>query len=96
MFQVDRGATFAKSFKEFVNNSFRGEGYLMNQNLKKYYRDNNVDNIRNKNGVVFSDEYHAKDSGDPSYYLNLILSASKRIGLDLNVNNGGLTDGKSI
>lgn len=96
MFQVDRGATFAKSFKEFVNNSFRGEGYLMNHNLKKYYRDNNVDNIRNKNGVVFSDEYHAKDSGDPSYYLNLILSASKRVGLDLNVNNGGLTDGKSI
>lgn len=96
MFQVDRGKTFAKSFKEFVNNSFRGEGYLESNSLKKYYRDNNIDNIRNKNGIVFSDEYHAKDSGDPSYYLNLILSAASRVGLDLKTNNGGLTDGKHI
>jgi len=96
MFQVDRGKTFAKSFKEFVNNSFKGEGYLESSNLKNYYRDNNTDNIRNKDGIVFSDEYHAKDSGDPTYYLNLILTAAKRVGLDLSVNSGRLTDGKNI
>ena len=28
MFQVDRGKTFAKSFKEFVGNAWRGDGYL--------------------------------------------------------------------
>lgn len=96
MFQVDRGKTFAKSFKEFVNNSFRGEGYLASNSLKKYYRDNNSDNIRNKDGIVFSDEYHAKDSGDPAYYLDLILSAAARVGLDLKTNSGGLTDGKHV
>ena len=93
LFQVDRGKTFAKSFKEFVGNSFRGEGYLDSDNLKKYYRDNNTDNIRNKDGIVFSDEYHAKDSGDPRYYLDLIIAASKKVGLDLNTYKGGLTDG---
>jgi hypothetical protein len=96
MFQVDRGKTFAKSFKEFVNNSFRGEGYLESNSLKNYYRDNNSDNIRNRDGIVFSDEYHAKDSGDPSYYLDLILNAAARVGLDLQKNNGGLTDGKHV
>lgn len=94
MFQVDRGKTFAKSFKEFVNNSFKGEGYLVSNSLKKYYRDNNTDNIRNKDGIVFSDEYHARDSGDPTYYLNLILNAASRVGLDLKTTSGGLTDGK--
>jgi hypothetical protein len=93
LFQVDRGKTFAKSFKEFVGNSFRGEGYLDSDNLKRYYRDNNTDNIRNKDGIVFSDEYHAKDSGDPQYYLDLIIAASKKIGLDLNTHRGGLIDG---
>jgi len=96
MFQVDRGNTFAKSFKEFVNNSFKGEGYLVGNGLKRYYRDNNADNIRNKDGIVFSDEYHAKDSGDPTYYLNLILSAAARVGLDLRETDGGLTDGKHV
>ena len=96
MFQVDRGNTFAKSFKEFVNNSFRGEGYLEGNGLKKYYRDNNIDNIRNKDGIVFSDEYHAKDTGDPAYYLDLILNAVSRVGLDLRENNGGLNDGIHI
>ena len=96
MFQVDRGNTFAKSFKEFVNNSFRGEGYLEGNGLKKYYRDNNIDNIRNKDGIVFSDEYHAKDSGDSAYYLDLILNAVSRVGLDLRENNGGLNDGIHI
>ena len=94
MFQVDRGKTFAKSFKEFVGNAFKGEGYLKSDNLKKYYRENNNNYIKNKEGIVFSDEYHAKDSGDPSYYLNLIFEASKKIGLDLNLHKGGLTDGK--
>ena len=28
MFQVDRGKTFAKSFKEFVECSWQGKGYL--------------------------------------------------------------------
>ena len=94
MFQVDRGKTFAKSFKEFVGSAFRGEGYLESSNLKKFYRDNNTHHIRNRDGVVFSDEYHAKDAGDPQYYLNLILDASKRIGLDLNIQGAGLSDGK--
>ena len=94
MFQVDRGKTFAKSFKEFVGNAFKGEGYLESSNLKKYHRDNNLSYIKNKNGIVFSDEYHAKDSGDPQYYLDLIFKASKRIGLDLNIYGAGLKDGK--
>jgi hypothetical protein len=94
MFQVDRGKTFAKSFKEFVESAWRGEGYLESSNLKKYYRDNNNHHIKNKDGVVFSDEYHAKDSGDPQYYLNLIFNASKKVGLDLNIYGAGLKDGK--
>ena len=94
MFQVDRGNTFAKSFKEFVGNAFQGTGYLENQNLKEYYYQNNPSNIQNKKGIVFSDEYHAKDEGDPQYYMNLILNASKKIGIDLKARGAGLTDGK--
>lgn len=94
MFQVDRGKTFARSFKEFVGNAFSGEGYLKNENLKKYHRDTNVDHIKNGDGIIFSDEYHAKDSGDPQYYLNLIFNASKRVGLDLDIYGAGLVDGK--
>ena len=94
MFQVDRGKTFAKSFKEFVGNAFKGKGYLSENSLKKYYRDNNFNHIKNKDGIVFSDEYHAKDSGDPQYYLNLIFEASKKIGLELDIYGGGLKDGK--
>ena len=94
IFQVDRGKTFAKSFKEFVENAWTGQGYLESSNLKKYHRDNNNHHIKNKNGVVFSDEYHAKDEGDPKYYLNLIFEASKRVGLDLDIYGGGLKDGK--
>lgn len=94
MFQVDRGKTFAKSFKEFVGNAFKGKGYLSENSLKKYYRDNNLNHIKNKDGIVFSDEYHTKDSGDPQYYLNLIFEASKKIGLELDIYGGGLKDGK--
>ena len=91
--QVDRGKTFAKSFKEFVENSLRGKGYLVDDNLKRYHRDDNSDNIRNGTGVVFSDEYHASDAGDPDYYMNLLLNVSSRVGLDLQKHGGGLTDG---
>ena len=94
MFQVDRGKTFAKSFKEFVESAFRGEGYLQSSNLKKYYRDNNNHHIKNKDGIVFSDEYHAKDAGDPQYYLDLIFNASKKVGLDLDIYGAGLKDGR--
>ena len=94
MFQVDRGKTFAKSFKEFVGNAFQGTGYLEKENLKKYYYQNNQSNIQNKNGIVFSDEYHAKDEGDPQYYMDLILNASKKIGIDLKARGAGLTDGQ--
>ena len=94
MFQVDRGRTFAKSFKEFVQCAWQGSGYLKNDNLKKYYWDENRFHITNKDGIVFSDVYHAKDSGDPQYYLNLIFEASKKIGLDLDIYAGGLNDGK--
>ncbi len=96
MFQVDRGKTFAKSFKEFVGNAFRGEGYLTQESLKKYHRDENLSNIKNKEGIVFSDEYHAKDKGTPEYYLDLLFKASEKVGLDLNIYKGGLTDGKYI
>ena len=94
MFQVDRGKTFAKSFKEFVENSWNGTGYLKKENLKKYHRDENVGHIKNKDGIVFSDEYHAQSEGDAQYYLDLIFKASKRIGLDLNIYGAGLTDGR--
>ena len=54
------------------------------------------DHIKNKDCIVFSDEYHGKSEGDPQYYLDLIFKASKRVGLDLNIYSGGLTDGKYI
>jgi len=93
MFQVDRGKTFAKSFKEFVESAWQGKGYLENSNLRKYYWQENKRHIENKNGIVFSDEYHAKDSGDPQYYMDLILNASKKVGIDLKARGAGLTDG---
>jgi hypothetical protein len=96
MFQVDRGKTFAKSFKEFVGNAFQGKGYLKNQNLKQYHWQGNLPSIKQKNGIVFSDEYHAKDEGTPEYYLDLLFKASKKVGLDLNTYGAGLTDGKHV
>ena len=96
MFQVDRGRVFSKSFKEMVQCAWNGEGYLSQENLKQYHRDNNLHNIKNKKGVVFSDEYHAKSEGDPQYYLDLLFKASQKVGLDLNIHRGGLTDGKYI
>jgi hypothetical protein len=93
MFQVDRGKTFAKSFKEFVESAWQGTGYLENSSLRKYYWQENKRHIENKDGIVFSDEYHAKDSGDPQYYLKLILDASKKVGLNLQAKGAGLTDG---
>ena len=93
MFQVDRGKTFAKSFKEMVQAAWNGEGYLEEENLKAFHRDNNRHRIQNKNGVVFSDEYHAKSDGDPQYYMDLIFKAAKRVGVDLDIYGGGLKDG---
>jgi hypothetical protein len=94
MFQVDRGKTFAKSFKEFVENAWRGDGYLSGagENLKPYYWQENSDNIRNRDGIVFSDEYHVNSEGDPAYYMNLIINASQKIGLDLKRYNGEKQD----
>ena len=94
MFQVDRGKTFAKSFKEFVESAWQGTGYLENSNLRKYYWQENQRHIKNKNGIVFSDEYHAKDSGDPQYYMDLILKASQKVGINLSARGAGLTDGR--
>lgn len=96
MFQVDRGKTFAKSFKEFVENAWRGDGYLSGagQNLKPYYWQENSDHIRNRDGIVFSDEYHVNSEGDPAYYMNLIMDASRKIGLDLGRYGGGQEDGR--
>ena len=96
IFQVDRGRTFSKSFKEFVECSWRGEGYLEGANLKKYYKDNNLQHIKNKDGVVFSDEYHTKSEGDPQYYMDLLFKASARVGLNLNIYGAGLSDGLSV
>lgn len=96
MFQVDRGKTFAKSFKEFVENAWQGEGYLgkPGQNLKQYYWQENAAHIRNRDGIVFSDEYHVNSEGDPAYYMNLIMEASRKVGLDLGRYGGSQTDGK--
>jgi hypothetical protein len=93
MFQVDRGKTFAKSFKEFVESSWNGTGYLQEENLKKYHRDENLGHIKNKDGIVFSDEYHAKSEGNAQYYLDLIFNAANKVGLDLNIHGAGLSDG---
>ena len=93
MFQVDRGKTFAKSFKEMVQAAWNGEDYLEEENLKAFHRDNNKHRIQNKNGVVFSDEYHAKSDGDPQYYMDLIFKAAKRVGVDLDIYGGGVKDG---
>ena len=93
MFQVDRGKTFAKSFKEMVQAAWNGEGYLEEENLKTFHRDNNRHRIQNKDGVVFSDEYHAKSDGDPQYYMDLIFKAAKRVGVDLDIYGAGLKDG---
>ena len=93
MFQVDRGRTHAKSFKEFVGNAWRGEGYLSGANLKKYYWEENRHHIKNHDGVVFSDVYHVKDDADPQYYMNLIFEASRKVGVDLQKYGGGLEDG---
>ena len=96
MFQVDRGKTFAKSFKEFVENAWRGDGYLSKagQNLKPYYWQENSDHIRNRDGIVFSDEYHVNSEGDPAYYMNLIMEASRKVGLDLGRYGGSQEDGR--
>ena len=93
IFQVDRGKTFAKSFKEMVYAAWNGEGYLKEENLKSFHRDNNLHRIKNKNGIVFSDEYHAKSDGDPEYYMDLLFKASKRVGINLNIYGAGLSDG---
>lgn len=96
MVQVDRGRTFSKPFKDFVESAWRGEGYLQKNHLKQYYIDNNMPHVKNKSGIVFSDEYHAKSEGTPEYYMNLLFKASKRIGIDLNIYGGGLKDGKQV
>ncbi len=85
MFQTDRGRTFAKSFKDFVRCAWRGEGYLAKDghNLRPYYFEDNRGRIFEGTGVVFSDEYHAKDTGSPEYYFKLILEAARKVGLDL-------------
>ena len=95
MFQVDRGKTFAKSFKEFVESSWNGTGYLKEENLKKYHLDDNLFHVKNKDGIVFSDEYHAKAEGSAEYYLDLILNAANKVGIDLNIYGAGLHDGIS-
>lgn len=96
MFQVDRGKTFAKSFKEFVQNAWQGEGYLngSGESLKPYYWRENTNHIRNHNGIVFSDEYHVNSEGDPAYYMNLIMEASRKVGLDLGRYGGAEEDAR--
>ena len=69
MFQVDRGKTFAKSFKEFVGNAFQGKGYLESNNLKKYFSTKHIDKIIS---------FMLKDKKNSSEKINLILL--KRIG----------------
>jgi hypothetical protein len=64
------------------------------ENLKPYYWQENSDNIRNRDGIVFSDEYHVNSEGDPAYYMNLIMDASRKIGLDLGRYGGGQEDGR--
>ncbi len=92
MFQVGE-KNFSRSFKEFLENAWQGKGYLKSDNLKKYYWQGNKSNINKKEGVVFSDEYHTKTEGDPSYYMDLIFKASEKIGIDLKSYGSGLKDG---
>jgi len=96
MFQVDRGKTFAKSFKEFVESAWQGENYLSGQghSLKPYHWQENRHHIRNHDGIVFSDEYHLQSEGDPQYYLDAIFKAAQKVGLELGRYGGGLEDGK--
>jgi len=98
MFQVDRGKTFAKSFKEFVESAWQGENYLSGNghNLKPYYWQENRHHIRNHDGIVFSDEYHIQSEGDSQYYMDTIFKAAKKVGLDLGTYGGGLEDGKYV
>ncbi len=93
MFQVDRGKNPAHSFVEFVENAWRGDGYLSGTNLKRYYWEDNRHHIKNHDGIVFSDVYHVKDDADPQYYMNLIFEASRNVGVDLQRYGGGLEDG---
>lgn len=95
MFQVGE-KVFSKSFKEFVENAWQGKDYLRDLNLKKYHWKENRSNINNKKGVVFIDEYNAKIDGSPEYYLDLILKASEKAGINLDSYQGGLRDGKYI
>ena len=83
MLQVDRGKTPAKSFVEFVQNAWQGGGYLTGANLQKYYWKENKHHVLKQTGTVFSDVYHVKDDGDPTYYLNLIFKEAKKVGLVL-------------
>ena len=85
MLQVDRGRTFTKTFKEFVECAWRGEGFLASNgsNLKKYYWQENRHHIKNHDGVVFSDVYHVKDKETPQYYMDLIFEASRKVGIEL-------------
>jgi|SaaInl7_100m_RNA_FD_contig_31_2598889_length_2573_multi_8_in_0_out_0_2 hypothetical protein len=94
MFQVDRGSAGpARSFKEFVQCAWRGTGYLSGTNLSKYHWQDKRHNIENHDGIVFSDEYAVKDDADPQYYLDLILKASRKVGVDLQRYGGGIEDG---
>jgi hypothetical protein len=95
MFQVGE-KVFSKSFKQFVENAWQGQGYLKDLNLKKYHWQDNTSNIKNKKGVVFIDEYNTKINGTPQYYLDLIFKASKKAGIDLSEYKAGLTDGEDV
>ena len=61
---------------------------------KPYYWQENSDHIRNRDGIVFSDEYHVNSEGDPAYYMNLIMEASRKVGLDLGRYGGSQEDGR--
>ena len=52
------------------------------QSLRPYHWSENTNHIRNRSGIVFSDEYHLDSDKDPAYYLARIVESAKKVGLD--------------
>ncbi|MDC0156410.1 formylglycine-generating enzyme family protein [Verrucomicrobia bacterium] len=88
MFQVDRGKTYAGSFKEFVTNAWQGKGYLAGagQSLAQYHFSRNAGHVRNGNGIVFADEYHLKSESTPERILQRVKSVLLKVGIPLDRN----------
>ena len=84
MFQVDRGENLCQVFQGIRSECLArrrlfGQAWPKPETLLL----EGADNIRNRDGIVFSDEYHVNSEGDPAYYMNLIMEASRKVVLTL-------------